>query len=97
MKEFYIYILANQKRVTLYIGVTSDVIKRIYQHKTNAVKSFTKKYSVHRLVHYEIYDTFDVAVQREKNLKKWKREWKIKLIEENNPNWKDLYTSIIAP
>lgn len=95
MKEFYTYILASKKNGTLYIGVTSDLVKRIWEHKNNVTESFTQKYSVHTLVYYEIHSDFDTAVTREKKLKNWRREWKIKLIEENNPDWKDLYEGLL--
>ena len=95
-KQFYIYILASKKNGTLYIGITSDLIRRIWEHKNNVVKGFTKKYSVHTLVYYEVHPTFETAVQREKNLKKWKRAWKIKLIEEKNSEWRDLYPDILS-
>lgn len=95
MKKYYIYILASRKNGTLYIGVTSDLIKRIYQHKNKQVEGFTKKYSVGRLVYYEITDSPEEAIRRENRLKSWKREWKIYLIEKDNPEWKDLYEDII--
>jgi len=95
-KQFYIYILASKKNGTLYIGITSDLIRRIWEHKNNVVKGFTKKYSVHTLVYCEVHPTFETAVQREKNLKKWKRAWKIKLIEEKNSEWRDLYPDILS-
>ncbi|HMK59662.1 MAG TPA: GIY-YIG nuclease family protein [Dissulfurispiraceae bacterium] len=83
MKEnFFVYIIASRQKGTLYIGVTSDLIKRIYEHKNNLVKGFSKKYGVHRLVYYEIADNADAALLREKQLKKWNRAWKLRLIEE---------------
>ena len=96
MKTFYAYIMASQKYGTLYIGVTNDLTKRIYQHKQNMVKGFTQKYHVHNLVYLEEYSDVNEAISREKNLKKWKRSWKIKLIETKNPEWKDLYSEIIV-
>jgi putative endonuclease len=90
-KNYYVYILANKRNGTLYIGITSSLKKRIYQHKNNAVDSFTKKYQVHKLVYYEQTSDAYVAISREKNLKNWKRKWKLLLIEKNNPEWKDLY------
>lgn len=94
MNSYYVYILANKRNGTLYIGVTSDLIKRIYEHKNNIIKGFTQKYNIHNLVYYE--QTLDVAtaIQREKNLKKWRRKWKLDLIEKINPNWQDLYNSL---
>jgi len=95
MKSFYVYILCSGRNGTLYIGVTSDLIKRIYEHKNNFVDGFTKKYGVHRLVWYEFHDTAEMAIQREKQIKKWERSWKLRLIEESNPEWKDLYNDIL--
>ena len=93
----YVYILASQKNGTLYIGVTSDLIKRIYEHKNGLAKvGFTNKYSVHLLVYYEPVEDIKIGIQREKQLKTWHRDWKINLIEKNNPDWKDLYPEIIA-
>jgi len=88
------YILANAKNGTLYIGVTSNLVQRIWQHKNNQVKGFTEKYQVHSLVYYEQHGTMEAAITREKQLKKWNREWKIKLIEKNNVDWKDLWETI---
>ena len=85
-----VYILASRRHGTLYIGVTSDLFGRIHQHRTKATRGFTSRYAVHRLVHYEMADTMDVAIAREKQLKAWKRDWKIALIEERNPTWDDL-------
>lgn len=90
-KQCYIYILASGKNGTLYIGVTSDLALRIYQHKKQDKKSFTQKYGVVYLVYYEICTNIFDAIRREKQLKHWKREWKIKLIESVNPEWIDLY------
>ncbi|MBI2120905.1 MAG: GIY-YIG nuclease family protein [Parcubacteria group bacterium] len=93
MKSGFVYILASKRNGTLYIGVTSDLIKRIYEHKTNAVPGFTEKYHVHTLVHYEHAENIVSAIEREKQLKKWNRKWKLELIE--NPKWKDLYDDLI--
>jgi len=91
MKSCYVYILASKRNGTLYIGVTSDLIKRIYEHKNSLIDGFTKKYNVHLLVYYEQFlDTYS-AIYREKQLKHWRRKWKLQLIEKNNPNWRDLY------
>ncbi|MDA8079560.1 MAG: GIY-YIG nuclease family protein [Nitrospiraceae bacterium] len=95
MKTYYVYILCSSRNGTLYIGVTSDIVKRIYEHKNNLVEGFTKKYSVHCLVWYEMHQTPEAAIQREKQIKKWKRAWKLRLIEENNPAWKDLYDNLL--
>jgi len=86
--------LASAKNGTLYIGVTSDLIQRVWQHKNNQVKGFTEKYQVHMLVYYEQHETMEAAITREKQLKKWNRDWKINLIEENNSNWQDLWETI---
>ncbi|MFH1096389.1 MAG: GIY-YIG nuclease family protein [Candidatus Desantisbacteria bacterium] len=94
MKRFYIYILCSKRNGTLYIGVTSDIIKRIYEHKHNLMDGFTKKYTVHCLVWYEIHESAISAITREKQIKKWKRDWKLKLIEKDNPQWNDLYETI---
>jgi putative endonuclease len=91
---YYVYILASQKRGTLYIGVTNDLVRRAHEHRTGAVEGFTEKYGVHVLVYFEQTENIEAAIQREKRLKKWTREWKIKLIEETNPNWDDLYEGI---
>ncbi len=89
--KYYTYILASKPNGTLYVGVTKDLIKRVYEHKNDFVEGFTKKYSVHNLVYYEIFDDINNAISREKNLKNYKRQWKINLIENDNPDWKDLY------
>ena len=95
MKTYYVYIMASKKNGTLYLGMTSDLIKRVWQHKHDEIDGFTKKYGVHKLVWYE--ETTDVrdAIRREKQIKKWRRQWKINLIEKENPEWKDLYEEII--
>ncbi|MBA7534953.1 hypothetical protein ES705_27203 [subsurface metagenome] len=93
--RYYVYILASKRNGTLYIGVTSNLIKRIYEHKNNLIEGFTKKYNIHNLVYYEITEDVNSAITREKQLKIWKRNWKIELIEKNNPGWKDLYFELI--
>ena len=93
--EAYVYILASRKHGTLYIGVTSNLVQRIWQHKHNQVEGFTSKYSVHHLVYYEISESIRTAIAREKQLKKWNRQWKINLIESMNPEWRDLYEGLI--
>ncbi len=95
MNQYYVYIMASQMNGTLYIGVTKDLIRRVYEHKNNLVEGFTKEYSVHLLVYYEIHNDINNAIQREKRLKKWNRAWKIELIEKENPEWKDLYSGLI--
>lgn len=96
MKSYYVYILASGKQGTLYVGVTNDLMRRVLEHKQGQIEGFTKKCKVDQLVYYE--DTSDVAaaIEREKRLKAWRRNWKIALIEENNPSWRDLYQDIIA-
>ncbi len=91
---YYIYILANKKNGALYVGVTNNLVRRIYQHKNDLIDGFTKKYSVHDLVYYEQYDNIDVAISREKQLKKWNRVWKFRLIEKDNPMWLDRYNEL---
>ncbi|NPU66588.1 GIY-YIG nuclease family protein [Bradyrhizobium sp. 83012] len=93
-RSYYVYILANHIGGTLYIGVTNDLIRRVAEHKAKLIGSFTEKYSVIRLVYFEQFDDASNAIMREKQLKKWNRAWKIRLIEENNPNWDDLYPAI---
>ncbi len=90
MKTFYVYITSSQKNGTLYIGVTNDLSRRMHAHKNKLVVGFTAKYSVHNLVYYEAFESIVAAIQREKQLKKWNRAWKLRLIEEMNPKWKDL-------
>jgi putative endonuclease len=95
MKQYYVYILASKKNGTLYIGVTSDLAKRIYEHKQKLIDGFTKEYNVCALVYYEHHNEIEEAILREKQMKKWNRKWKIRLIEEKNPEWKDLYNEIV--
>jgi putative endonuclease len=94
MKHYYVYILASCKNGILYIGVTNDIIGRISDHKNNIIDGFTKNRSVHILVYYEEFDDINKAIIREKRLKKWKRQWKINLIEISNPTWRDLYSDL---
>jgi putative endonuclease len=86
-----VYLLASRRNGTLYVGVTSDLIKRVWQHKNDLVEGFTKRYGVHMLVWYEAHETMESAIKREKNIKKWNREWKLALIEQSNPQWQDLF------
>lgn len=95
MRNYWVYILCSGKNGTLYIGVTNNLAQRIYQHKQKSIKGFSKKYSVDKLVYTESYDDINAAIHREKCLKKWNRSWKIKLIEEQNPEWSDLYDVLI--
>ncbi|MFZ1361057.1 MAG: GIY-YIG nuclease family protein [Candidatus Saccharimonadales bacterium] len=94
-KVGYVYILASKRNGTFYIGVTSNLPQRIYQHKNNLVDGFTKRYSVHTLVYFETCDTMEQAILREKKLKKWPRNYKLDLIEAQNPDWRDLYDDIV--
>ncbi len=94
-KQPCVYILASKKNGTLYTGVTSNLIQRINQHKNNLVEGFTKKYGVHFLVYYELHDTMETAITREKQVKAWKRQWKIELIEKDNRVWGDLYDELV--
>lgn len=93
-QEYYIYILASRQNGTLYIGSTSDLKRRVYEHKNKLIEGFTKKYNITMLVHYEIADTRISAIHREKQLKKWKRNWKLRLIGDNNSEWEDLYLKL---
>ncbi len=95
MKRPCVYILASQRNGTIYIGVTSDPVKRVWEHKSDLVEGFTKKYRVHTLVWYEAHETMEAAITREKQLKDWKRAWKLELIEKMNPDWRDLYADIV--
>jgi putative endonuclease len=91
---YYVYILASRRDGAIYIGITNDLVRRVYEHRTKAVPGFTAKYNITRLVWFESYDNPISAITREKELKKWKRGWKVQLIEEKNPQWLDLYESI---
>ena len=91
---YFVYMLASGRHGTLYVGVTNDLARRIHEHKTKVIKGFTSKYDVSRLVWYEAYERIDEAIAREKALKKWHRDWKIRLIEEMNPEWEDLYPTL---
>ncbi|MBR1172542.1 GIY-YIG nuclease family protein [Bradyrhizobium sp. KB893862 SZCCT0404] len=91
---YYVYILASRKYGTLYIGVTRDLVRRVYEHKTKVAPGFTKRYGVDKLVLFEMFDDPTSAIAREKELKKWRRDWKTRLIDEQNPNWDDLYSGI---
>jgi putative endonuclease len=96
VEDSYIYIMASKNRGTLYTGVTSNLIKRIYEHRNGLIEGFTKKYNVHMLVYYEVFSEINYALKREKQLKNWHRDWKVNLIENVNPYWQDLYLSIVA-
>ena len=92
---YYVYILASKRNGTLYIGVTNDLVRRVYEHKSDSVEGFTKKYQVHDLVYFEQADDVGAAIAREKQLKKWNRAWKLELIEKSNGDWRDLYPKIV--
>ncbi len=92
--QFYVYILSSKKHGTPYTGVTSDLGKRIYEHKNDLTEGFTKKYQVHNLVWFQFHKTAEAAIMREKQIKRWERKWKIRIIEHKNPQWSDLYDEI---
>ena len=94
-KTYFVYLMASRKNGTLYVGVTNDLIRRVHEHKGNFVEGFTKQHGVHTLVWFESTDAIEAAIQREKQLKNWKRDWKIALIETNNPLWADLYEGLL--
>ena len=94
MKKPAVYILASQHNGTLYVGVTSNLIQRVWQHRANIIDGFSNKYGVHRLVYFELHYTTENAITREKQLKKWRRSWKLRLIEGQNPDWEDLWPVI---
>jgi putative endonuclease len=96
MRQYYVYFLASRPGGTIYVGVTNNLIRRVYEHRTKAVPGFTKTYNVDKLVHYEIYSSIQDALQREKNIKHWPRTWKTNLILQNNPSWRDLYEEFTA-
>lgn len=95
MKEFYVYILASKRNGTLYVGSTSNIIQRIWEHKNNVIpESFTARYNIHTLVYYEIHQSIDEMVRRERRFKNWPRKWKLNIIEKLNPTWRDLYFDV---
>ena len=95
MKQPCVYLLTSRRNGTLYTGVTSNLVQRVWQHKNNLVDGFTKKYGVHTLVWFEVHETMQTAIEREKAIKEWRRAWKIELIESVNPQWRDLYEDIV--
>ena len=95
MYNYYIYILASRKNGALYIGITNNLLKRVYEHKNKTFDGFTKKYDIDKLVYYECYDNIEYAITREKQMKKWNRKWKIELIEKDNKEWRDLYEDLV--
>ena len=92
--SYYTYILASRRNGTLYVGVTNDLVRRIYEHKSGVAGGFTKRHGVKRLVHFEVATSVEAAIRREKTLKGWNRVWKLALIEEHNPEWRDLYDTL---
>ncbi len=94
-KNYYVYIVTNKKYGVLYIGVTNNLVRRVYEHKHSIIEGFTKRYNINKLVYFEVYDEIEEAILREKRLKKWNRQWKINLIENENSNWDDLYNQLI--
>jgi putative endonuclease len=96
MRQWAVYVLASRIGGTLYIGSTNDLIRRVFEHRSKAVPGFTRKYDVTRLVYFELYEDGEQAILRERRLKKWNRAWKVRLIEEKNSNWDDLYPSVAA-
>jgi putative endonuclease len=92
--RYFVYILASKLGGTLYVGVTNNLVRRVFEHKSDAVEGFTEKYRIHHLVYFEHFDDIENAIRREKRIKKWNRNWKVRLIEESNPNWTDLYPNI---
>ena len=96
MNMYFVYILANRKEGTIYVGITSDIIRRCHEHKTKADDGFTAEYNVDRLVYFEQHSDVLEAIAREKKLKRWRRKWKIELIERGNPDWRDLYDDLLT-
>ncbi|HWD29293.1 MAG TPA: GIY-YIG nuclease family protein [Rhizomicrobium sp.] len=96
-KIYYVYIVASERNGTLYVGMTNDLMRRIWEHREGLVDGFTKKYGIKHLMHYETFEDVNAAIQREKRLKKWKRTWKIELIQKTNLDWTDLYEQMTAP
>jgi putative endonuclease len=95
-KQPSVYLLASERNGTLYLGVTSDLVKRIWQHRTGAVEGFSRRYGVHLLVWYEMHASMQAAIARERAIKRWNRSWKVELVEQTNPQWRDLYEDIVG-
>ncbi len=95
MKQPCVYMLASKRNGTLYVGVTSNLLRRVWQHKNDVAEGFTKRYRVHTLVWYEVHETMESAITRERTIKRWKRGWRIELIQQNNPSWRDLYDDMV--
>jgi putative endonuclease len=96
-RTLWVYILASDIGGTLYVGVTNDLVRRVYEHRTDVIEGFSRRYAVHRLVYFEQFDQVEFAIRREKRLKKWNRSWKVELIEKTNFHWIDLYPTIASP
>ncbi|NWG25557.1 MAG: GIY-YIG nuclease family protein [Pseudorhodoplanes sp.] len=97
MRQYYVYILASRPGSAIYVGVTNNLVRRVFEHKNGTADSFTKRYGINRLVYFEVYDSVYQAIQREKNLKHWPRSWKAKMIAQSNAEWRDLYGEIASP
>jgi len=95
VKKPCVYLLASKRNGTLYVGVTSDLVKRVWEHKNDMVEGFTKRFGVHKLVWYELHESLTSAISREKAIKEWKRRWKLELITQTNPEWRDLYADLL--
>jgi putative endonuclease len=95
--SYWVYLLASKPRGSLYVGVTNDLVRRVYEHREGLADGFTKRYGIKSLVYFEAHDTAVAAIQREKNIKGWVRDWKVRLILESNPTWRDLYDEIASP
>jgi putative endonuclease len=95
-RQFFVYILTNKAYGTLYVGITNDLVRRVWEHQNDFVEGFTKRHQLHRLVWYEVHTTAYEAITREKRIKEWHRDWKVNLIQKMNPNWEDLYAAIAA-
>ncbi len=96
MRDYYVYILASDRNGTLYVGVTNDLARRVYEHRNDLIEGFTKRYGVHRLVWFEVHGDINEAILREKRIKKWNRSWKLRVIEEMNPDWIDLTEKLMS-
>ena len=94
MAAYYVYFLASRPGGAIYVGVTNDLVRRVHQHRSGTIEGHTKRYNIARIVYFEVYDSVRLAIQREKNIKHWPRAWKVRLINENNPTWRDLYEEI---
>ena len=93
--QYFVYLMASGEKGTLYVGVTNDLIRRVYEHKNGLAKGFTSRYAVHQLVWFESTPSIEAAIHKEKQIKNWKREWKIEMIEKDNPQWRDLYDTLL--